>query len=98
MKTFVVWAAAATFVIAASSSLHVQAAQVPSWCANSGYDNGPPRERGPGTGPGWSGEPTDCQSIWRRGRYRGTDPDPNIRLQLMRYRPASKRERRLHRN
>jgi hypothetical protein len=28
-------------------------------------------------------EPTDCESIWRYGHYRGTDPDPNIRLQLM---------------
>jgi hypothetical protein len=93
MKTFIVWAAA-TFAVAALPWTSVQAANVPAWCANSGYDNGPPRERGPGTGPFWSGEPTDCQSIWRRGYYRGTDPDPNIRLQLMRYRPASKRERR----
>jgi hypothetical protein len=57
----------------------------PAWCANSGYDNGPARERGPGNGPYWSGEPTDCRSIWRRGYYRGTDPDPNIRLQIMRW-------------
>ncbi len=42
------------------------------------------RERGIGTGPEWRGEPTDCRSIWRHGRYRGNDPDPNIRLQLMR--------------
>jgi hypothetical protein len=74
----------------------VQAANVPAWCPNSGYDNGPPRSRGPGAGPSWQGEPTDCKSIWRHSRYRGTDPD--IRLQLMRYRPASKKERRVRRN
>jgi len=96
MKTAIVWAMAAAFAMAAPPWISVQAAQVPAWCKNSGYDNGPPRERGPGTGPNWVGEPTDCQSIWRNGRYRGTDPDPNIRLQLMRYRPAST-ERRRHR-
>ena len=83
MKTFAVWAAA-TLVVAALPWTPVQAANSPGWCANSGYDDGPPRDRGPGSGPSWSGEPTDCQSIWRRGYYRGTDPDPNIRLQLMR--------------
>ena len=97
MKITLVWAVAATFAMAASPRNSVQAAQVPVWCGNSGYDNGPPRERGPGSGPEWVGEPTDCRSIWRHGRYRGTDPDPNIRLQLMRYRPATKAERRLHR-
>jgi hypothetical protein len=83
MKTFIVWAAAAC-AIAASTPVH--AANVPAWCPNSGYDNGPPRSRGPGSGPYWAGEPTDCRSIWRRGYYRGTDPDPDIRLQLMRAR------------
>jgi hypothetical protein len=97
MKAFIVWTAA-TFAVAAWPWTSLQAANVPAWCANSGYDNGPPRSRGPGTGPFWLGEPTDCQSIWRRGYYRGTDPDPNIRLQLMRYRPASKKERRPRRN
>jgi hypothetical protein len=97
MKTAPVWVAAVTFALGALPSEAVQAAQIPAWCRNSGYDNGPPRERGPGTGPQWVGEPTDCQSIWRNGRYRGTDPDPNIRLQLMRYRPATKAERRTHR-
>jgi hypothetical protein len=97
MKTFIVWAAA-TLAIAAFPLSPVQAANVPAWCANSGYDNGTARERGPGNGPYWQGEPTDCKSIWRRGRYRGTDPDPNIRLQLMRYRPASKSEGRHRRN
>ena len=76
--------ATATLAIATLLGMRVQAANVPAWCANSGYDNGPPRSRGPGTGPYWQGEPTDCKSIWRRGRYRGTDPDPNIRFQLMR--------------
>jgi hypothetical protein len=94
MKTAIVWAMAATIVMAVPPWKSVEARQ--AGCPNSGYDNGPPRERGPGTGPNWAGEPTDCQSIWRNGRYRGTDPDPNIRLQLMRYRPASK-EHRLHR-
>ena len=93
-----IFCAGAMFAIAAFPWMPVQAENIPSWCANSGYDNGPPRERGIGTGPFWQGEPTDCQSIWRHGRYRGTDPDPNIRLQLMRYRPASKKERRAHRN
>jgi hypothetical protein len=96
MKIAIVWAAAATFAMVALPSGSIQAAQIPAWCPNSGYDNGPPRERGPGTGPHWQGEPTDCRSIWRNSRYRGTDPDPNIRLQLMRYRPASKAERRSH--
>jgi hypothetical protein len=91
---------AATLAIAALLGTPVEAANVPAWCANSGYDNGPPRSRGPGTGPYWQGEPTDCKSIWRRSRYRGTDPDPDpdIRLQLMRYRPASKKERGVRRN
>jgi hypothetical protein len=84
--------------VAAVLGMPVHAANVPAWCSNSGYDNGPPRSRGPGNGPSWQGEPTDCRSIWRHSRYRGTDPDPNIRLQLMRYRPASKKERRLQRN
>jgi hypothetical protein len=61
-----------------------QAANVPAWCPNSGYDNGPPRSRGPGSGIYWQGEPGDCRSIWRRGYYQGTDPDPFIRQQLMR--------------
>jgi hypothetical protein len=93
-----IFCAAATWAIATLLGTPVQAANVPAWCANSGYDNGPPRSRGPGTGPSWQGEPTDCKSIWRCSRYRGTDPDPDIRLQLMRYRPASKKERRVHRN
>jgi hypothetical protein len=76
--------AIATFAIAASPWTSARATNIPAWCANSGYDNGPSRSRGPGTGPFWQGEPADCESIWRRGYYRGTDPDPNIRLQLMR--------------
>jgi len=39
---------------------------------------------GPGNGPNWQGEPTDHNSVWRRGYYRGNDPDNAIRLQLMR--------------
>jgi hypothetical protein len=93
MKTFIVFTVAA-LAIAASQRSGAQAANVPGWCANSGYDNGPPRSRGPGNGPSWQGEPGDCQSIWRRSHYRGTDPDPFIRLQLMRYRPASKKDHR----
>jgi hypothetical protein len=81
MRTLIMLAIA-TFAIAASL-WPAQATNIPAWCPNSGYDNGPPRERGPGTGPFWAGEPTDCASIWRHGHYRGTDPDPNIRLQLM---------------
>jgi hypothetical protein len=70
--------------IAATLSVAAPTAQAAvAWCPNSGFDNGPPRSRGPGTGPFWAGEPTDCDSIWRRGYYRGTDPDPNIRLKLM---------------
>jgi hypothetical protein len=80
--------AAATFAAVILICMPIRASYAendPAWCANSGYDNGPARERGPGTGPYWSGEPTDCRSIWRRGHYRGTDPDPNIRLQIMRW-------------
>jgi hypothetical protein len=93
MKIFVLSAITA-LAMAVSASSSVQSASIPVWCANSGFDNGPPRSRGPGSGTYWLGEPTDCQSIWRRGYYRGTDPDPNIRLQLMRYRPVSKKDRR----
>jgi hypothetical protein len=82
MKTFII-SAAAMLVVTALPLTPVEAANRPAWCANSGYDEGPARERGPGTGPFWSGEPSDCQTVWRRGYYRGTDPDPNIRLQLM---------------
>jgi hypothetical protein len=57
MKTFIVWAVA-TFFIFALPWMPVQAANAPTWCANSGYDNGPPRERGPGTGlSGWAIQP-----------------------------------------
>jgi hypothetical protein len=83
MKTFI-FGATAMLSFAALLWSPVQAANVPAWCPNSGYDNGPPRSRGPGSGIYWQGEPGDCQSIWRRGYYRGTDPDPFIRLQLMR--------------
>jgi hypothetical protein len=93
MKIFTVSTLAA-LAIAALPWSSAQAANVRGWCTNSGYDNGPARSRGPGNGPSWQGEPGDCQSIWRRSRYRGTDPDPFIRLQLMRYRPVSKKERR----
>ena len=93
MKIVTVWTLTA-LAIAALPWSAAQGANVPGWCANWGYDNGPPRSRGPGNGPSWQGEPGDCQSIWRRSRYRGTDPDPFIRLQLMRYRPVSKKERR----
>ena len=96
MKIVTVWTVAA-LAIAALPASSAQAANLPAWCANSGYDNGPPRSRGPGNGPSWQGEPGDCQSIWRRSHYRGTDPDPFIRLQLMRYRHASKKERQHYR-
>jgi hypothetical protein len=83
MKTLIMLAAAAAVAATLSGAVPSANAAV-AWCADSGFDNGPPRERGPGTGPYWSGEPSDCNSIWRRGYYRGTDPDPNIRQQLMR--------------
>jgi hypothetical protein len=83
MRTFVI-RTAAVLAVAMLPLTPVHAAGSPGWCADSGFDNGPARERGPGAGPFWSGEPTDCRSIWRRGHYGGTDPDPNIRLQLMR--------------
>jgi hypothetical protein len=68
---FIVWTMAATLAIAALPLKSVQAANIAAWCANSGYENGPLRSRGPGSGPFWLGESTDCQSIWRRGYYRG---------------------------
>jgi Spy/CpxP family protein refolding chaperone len=83
MKTLMLLAAAAAVATTLSVAAPPANAAV-AWCADSGFDNGPARERGPGTGPYWSGEPSDCNSIWRRGYYRGTDPDPNIRQQLMR--------------
>jgi hypothetical protein len=91
VKNFVAWTLAA-LAMAALPSGSAQAANVPAWCANSGYDNGPPRSRGPGNGISHQGEPSDCKSIWRSYHYRGTDPDPFIRLQLMRYRHRSKKE------
>jgi hypothetical protein len=39
---------------------------------------------GPGNGPVWQGEPGDHLPIWRYGYYLGNDPDPRIRLELMR--------------
>jgi Spy/CpxP family protein refolding chaperone len=84
MKKALMILAAAASVAATLSVAAADAANSPAWCVDSGFDNGPPRERGPGTGPYWSGEPSACNSIWRRGYYRGTDPDPNIRQQLMR--------------
>jgi hypothetical protein len=84
MKTLMMLAAAAGVAATLSLAVPTAADAAVAWCADSGFDNGPPRERGPGTGPYWAGEPTDCNSIWRRGYYRGTDPDPNIRQQLMR--------------
>jgi hypothetical protein len=56
MNKFIVWAAA-SFGFAMFPWTPVQAANVPAWCANSGYDNGPALERGPGTGPYWQGDP-----------------------------------------
>ena len=48
----------AVMAIAVSPWSPARAANVPSWCASSGYDNGPAREsRGPGNGPSWQGEP-----------------------------------------
>jgi hypothetical protein len=39
---------------------------------------------GYGTGPFWQGVPTDRRPIWRYGFYQGNDPDPFIRLKIMR--------------
>jgi hypothetical protein len=36
------------------------------------------------SGPYWQGLPTDHRPIWRYGHYQGNDPDPSIRLQIMR--------------
>jgi len=49
MKTFI-FGATAMLSFAALLWSPVQAANVPAWCPNSGYDNGPPRSRGPGSG------------------------------------------------
>ena len=65
-----IFCAAATLVIATLLGTPVEAANVPAWCANSGYDNGPPRSRGPGNGPSWQGEPTDCKSAATAERIR----------------------------
>jgi hypothetical protein len=59
MKTYFIRAAAIVAVTTIPLTT-VQAAfrqSAPGWCENSGYDNGPPWERGPGTGPYWCGEP-----------------------------------------
>jgi len=86
MKIFAIRAAAILAVAMLPLTL-VEAAygqRSARWCANSGYDEVSPRERTAGATPYWSGEPTDCRTIWRHHRHRGTDPDPNIRFQLMR--------------
>jgi len=37
-----------------------------------------------GTGPYWQGTARGGGPIWRNGYYQGDDPDPGIRLNLMR--------------
>jgi hypothetical protein len=83
--------AAATAVTALIALIPVQAlAQyrlAPGWYDSHGSllmyhpSRGSP---GPGNGPAWQGEPGDRASVWRHNRYRGNDPDSNIRRQMMR--------------
>ena len=70
---FLVYAAAALMVGFLSNS--AQAAHYRHFGAGSG---------GWAAGPYWQGEPTDRRPIWRYGHFQGNDPDPTIRLQLMR--------------
>jgi hypothetical protein len=73
MKIFVI-CAAATLTVATFPWTPIQAADSQrgvefdnfgrlTWCGNSGYDNGPPRERGPGTGPCTDRLPLDLASL-----------------------------------
>lgn len=67
--------------------LHASAQASPGWTDRYGsmLQYNPLRgDPGPGNGPIWQGEPTDGYSIWRHGRYRGNDPDNNIRDQIIR--------------
>jgi hypothetical protein len=80
----------------ASSMVFVEAANphfkpmllvaVEDYVAGLSYPCVPARDGpGPGNGPIWQREPSDRNSIWRRGYYRGNDPDNRIRQQLMRH-------------
>ena len=83
MKFFVAPAVAAAFAAAALMPTQASA----QWYDRFGstLDYNPARgSPGPGNGPEWKGFPTDHNTVWRNGRYRGNDPDNNIRYQLMR--------------
>jgi len=70
-----IYPAAAVVLAIASTSPSAQAAPYRAPGGGSG---------GWSSGPYWQGLPTDHRAIWRYGHYQGNDPDPSIRLQLMR--------------
>jgi hypothetical protein len=70
---FLIYPAAAALAIASMSpSAHAQSREFGRWSG------------GWATGPYWQGLPTDHRPIWRYGHYQGNDPDPSVRLQIMR--------------
>ena len=76
--------AALTFVLVAGLA-PVAASSQPYDRFGSTLEYNPARgSPGPGNGPEWKGYPSDHNTVWRNGRYRGNDPDENIRRQLMR--------------
>jgi hypothetical protein len=83
MKLFLSTAVAATLVAAALAPLQASAQWVDRYGSTLDY-NAARGSPGPGNGPEWQGYPSDHNSVWRNGRYRGNDPDNNIRHQLMR--------------
>jgi hypothetical protein len=79
---FVMYAVAVAALAIVFVSLPAQARQhhlYPLYAHGSSIDSG-----GWGSGPFWQGEPRDRRPIWRYGFYQGNDPDPFIRLQIMR--------------
>ena len=93
MNKFTYFAASATIALAFAMAVLLpvramaQAPCPPGWSDRFGctLNYNPARgDPGPGNGPIWQGEPTDRLSVWRRGHYRGNDPDNKIRQQLMR--------------
>jgi hypothetical protein len=72
---FLIYPTAAAVLAIAFMSPSAQAAQYRASAGGSGGWAG---------GPYWQGLPTDHRPIWRYGHYQGNDPDPSIRLQIMR--------------
>jgi hypothetical protein len=71
----------AVTAIAALTAIPTQAAKYRHHPYAYGVPGAPPA---PATRPRVQGSLTDKNAVWRYGFYQGTDPDPNVRLNLMR--------------